>query len=63
MKNKLIKILKVLVKGRTLAGVIPFLTVLWLASLQDVSVYWSIPTGLWCANVVGFIYEFITENK
>ena len=59
---KLIRILKALAKPRPLAGIIPFVVVVWLASLQGVAWYWSIPAGLWFGETVGFAYEFIAKE-
>ena len=59
---KLLRILKALAKPRPLAGIIPFVVVVWLASLQGVALYWSIPAGLWFGETVGFAYDFIAKE-
>jgi len=57
------KIIKALLKPRPLIGIGAFVLAVYLASLQHVPLWWSIPAGLLYADTFGFIYDFIQKER
>ncbi len=59
---KVIRIIKALLKPRPMVGILSVVFAIYLGSLQSVPLYWSFPAGLWLADTMGFIYEFIAKE-